>query len=488
MWGPELIQKKIGGLVPNIFGNSDNVLYGYRGDPSKGLYFEKFNEIDLSLTSQYLMMTKKDFAEETSEELYDIYLKDDQIYAFFTVFPSKKEKNKEFKMMVRIYNLEFILVNEKELATAKGGMTYNPFLSIKFSPDKSKFLIVALPDSRIPNEMSIFTYTDNLELIESKDVNIDYKFNSSYLISRIDNEANVYFFFKDKQPKTKNSGKDAVRYNYELFISQKGGGNRDIIHHETKSLKDGKYLVDLTFGVSGKNEISFVGFYSNTSKLEINGIFLIKYDIGEKKPKHSTFDPFEKDFIKEFTSEKKADKGSGIPDYNLDYTIFRNDGKIVLIAEESYSYTSCKTSQGSTTCTTYYVYGDLLVAHIGSEGQLLNSAKIDKYTVTTSSFGATYMLGINKANGTVHIIYQRNRKDFEGNKDEKVTSSPLGYKKGIIAMHSSIDPEGKVATEQLFDCEKENTAMYMRYYTQINDNTMIIIGKLKAWKLGKITF
>ena len=99
-----------------------------------------------------------------------------------------------------------------------------------------------------------------------------------------------------------------------------------------------------------------------------------------------------------------------------------------------------------------------------------------------------YMLGIDKTDSKVHIIYQRNRKDFENKKEEVVSNSPLGWKKGVIAMHSSIDSEGNVSTEQMFDCEKENSALYMNYYDQINDKTMIITGKLKGWRLGKITF
>jgi hypothetical protein len=128
----------------------------------------------------------------------------------------------------------------------------------------------------------------------------------------------------------------------------------------------------------------------------------------------------------------------------------------------------------------------LLIANIGSEGNIINSSKIEKFTRSGISVANSYMVGV--SDGTVHIIYQRNREEVMGGKQSAGASAPFGWKKGIVAMHSAVKPDGVVETEMLFDCEKEQSALYLDYYKQINNNTMIITGRLKAWKLGKITF
>jgi hypothetical protein len=490
VWGPELIQKKVGKFVPSIFGNKDGVLYGYRGYPADGFYFEKYNEQDLSLSMQAFIMDKKTLPPETSEYFRKALLMDDKIIAFFCTCPKKKDKNKnkEYKIVARTYDLDFHLINEKDLVTEVSDLAYDPFESIKFSPDSSKFAIIAIPDYRTPTKLTVNIFDLTFEVLDSKDLNFGSQYNNSYLLKySIDNEGSVYFFYRDYLKKPGLMKGEGTKYIYSLYISQVGTNSKDVIHYEPKSTKTGKHIIDITYGISGKNEVSFVGFYSNSSKMDINGVFLFKYDIGNEKPKVSDYTAFENSFMQEFLSNKKVEDGAGIPSYNLDWSIFKEDGSVILIAEEYYSYTSCHTSSnGSSTCNTYYIYGDLLIANIGAEGNIINSSKIEKYTRSGVSVANSYMVGV--SDGTIHIIYQRNREEVMKGKEAANSSAPFGWKKGIVAMHSAVKPDGVVETEMLFDCEKEQSALYLDYYKQINNNTMIITGRLKAWKLGKITF
>lgn len=498
--------KKLRGLSqPIILGEYNKNIYAMQAKYSNAftdnIKLDVYSE-DVVLQTQTDLLTKNPtastlevFGKKIKEEFDNVFMIENKIYMFTTVF--NKDENK-FKAYGRIFNengeLTKNLTEIDEKPKEKGffwALGQTKFI-YRVSEDNSKIMVVHFPSVRdkTANEKIYFKiYNQDLELQKSGEIELPYKDKSMYidkiLITNdgmIDILAKIVVEFKAKE-------KGEARYFYNISTVNPDDPT-NINTFEVKLEKE--YIYDISIALDSMNNILCCGFYGHVtsgifSSSAINGTFFIKIDGKTNEYVVQTKKPFDSDFLSEMKRDRKVKKGAGLSSFILRDLVKRDDGGIVMVAEQYYviTYTTYN-SNGSSSTHYEYHYEDIIVINIGADGEIDWYTRIPKHQV--SGGGTQYFsYGLAVVKDKMYFMYLDNPKNLEykSSKNMKVFNSP---KKGVLVL-ATVGSDGKVSKEQLFATKEVKAYIMPATLTTLNDNQVVVNSVLKGnWKLFKFAF
>ncbi|HRF82482.1 MAG TPA: hypothetical protein PL070_20650, partial [Flavobacteriales bacterium] len=307
----------------------------------------------------------------------------------------------------------------------------------------------------------------------------------------------VKYLEKQEAREKKREGKAA--YNYHLITFSSSGDQTD------NAIASGdRFLQDLTISLDdGDGPILCGGFYGNKGANKVRGAFFMSLDPRTKAVLHESYKEFSDDFITQYMTakeEEKAKKKAAKKDedlqmfeYDLDEIIRREDGGAVLVGEQYYMYTTtvCTTTQnGGQSCRTvyHYIYNDIIVVNISPEGDIEWASTVPKrqHTTNDGGFFSSYALEVKDSN--LYFIFNDNGENLFKAAGEKFKQMDLQGKSSIVTI-ATVDQDGGVKREALFDPEKRELILRPKGCRQLADDRMLLYAKRKKdYRFGMATF
>lgn len=437
--------KKI--VVLEIMKSSDGYVM-FRKDPIRGpggwrYYLEKFDNnlnskqvVDVStqfenegfiikdmvkVGKNYILFTKKAEGSENKEELY---------YQIFDFETTKLEKPK--------------VLYSRDVTSRKERIVY----ALQRSPDQELIMVyIENPAARDEiKTVDFLIFDENMEKVSSfenfevnpghrKDAVIDYA---------VGNLGEIYLL---KQNRTGERNHEDF-YEYQFIVIDEGE-----IDVQKLQVQNG-FIKNISLTVVEDDKISAAGYYSNTSLLSTDGVFVFTGDAKSGLSTSVMSKEFSTEFItSEFTDrqkkkvEKKEERGVDYGMYNLEFRsiIYHDDNSFSIVGEifwiERYTTTD---ANGNRTTRTVYHFADYISARIFEDEEIV-FARYDKH----ETFGgvATYF----NLNNNLAILETKQKREILDLDFENMTRKEIKpFKKDAIGI-TTIDPTGKQIASILFD-------------------------------------
>ena len=355
--------------------------------------------------------------------------------------------------------------------------------AIYYSPDSSKILAVSLlPYLKKESERFSFHVLDNdWNTLWKKDVELSYSDEEFGILDVIvNNEGNVFLLGnidKTKAEKRAIKKETGVEYNKEfkaLCYYDKGERLVDL------DLKlDNKIITDIRIDFDVEQNLVCTGFYSEGGG-GIKGVFYQKTDSKTSKVIAQSMKEFPIDMIVQEMSIRKAEKEKKKDNegkksvefysYDLKHLIQKEDGGMLLVAEQyrhwttTYTYTS---ANGSTTTSTthHYLYADILTINISKEGKIGWMDIVDKHQYSTNDGGVYSSFQLVVSKDKVHYVYLKKS-------DEKKTFMSTSGKDLVMSSYT-MDGTSSYTPIHLYD---KKQILYFRPSSAIQTDTDEVKG------------
>lgn len=500
-WGPELSSRTDGDFL-NIIDEAEDGIYQLM-QFKKDLHVQK---MDLSMKVIYrkpldLELDRKDLLFE------EVQVVGDHILVFASRYDKKTEAN---TLYMRTYDAADMTPTGRyeKIARIPAGKRGNKgAFSLHASPDGSKIMVeVEQPRMKQGRErFGLKVYDSEMVPIWDADIDLPYADDEFTRESvRVDNDGSVLMMgvrYTVKSERRERKRADQSIYDYHMLVYHAGG--QDPQDHLI-SVKD-KFLQDMTISLdTAGGDIICAGFYSDKGTRGIKGPYYLTLDRSTKAIKHESYGVFDRDFITMYMTgkeEKKADKKAkkddkdlGIEwDYDLRDIIRRDDGGALLMAEEYYMYTvtTCSSSpNGGRTCTTtyHYIYNDIIAVSIDPQGNIEWSAKVPKRQHSVNDGGRYSSYALEVKGDRLYLIFDDTGENLFLKPGDKVKPFELTGKDALVVL-VTIDGDGHVSREALFNAEKREAILRPKDCVQLQDDRMFIYAsRKKGYRYGMVTF
>ena len=509
--GPEIKTQKRGTLE-DIIGHDHQGYYTIRVEPQR-FYLEHYNmdldlakseEIDLGRGSNKKLL---EFAEQLNGEIYIFTSQRDLV---------NKEKVLYADLMDRT-TLKPVGTPKKIAAISYRNRSNDGFYDYTVSRDSSKLMIFydSPTQGNTEEKLGITVLDDALNVLWEKEINLPFK-DRLYAVERfkVDNQGNAYLLGMVYKGQVRVRRQGRPNYEYHLLAYNQGDTYTEYLLN-----LDDKFITDMQFEFAPNGDIVCAGFFSELGNTSIKGTFYLLIDSSSQEVKKEYYQQFDSEFLAYFMSERRADKGRELFQYDLNRLEIRRDGGVVLVAEQFYvreidDYNSLDPYGYYPSLYRYglfrypfrrygyyygypyynndtdiqYNYNDLMVININPDGSTQWARRIPKRQRSKNDGGAFASYALAVAKGKIFFIYNDNPKNIHKASDDlKIYNFTKG--KESVVMMVSIDGRGEVKKEPLFQVRDTNTYTKPKVCEQISRDQMIIYSQRnRKNKFAKLTF
>ena len=372
----------------------------------------------------------------------------------------------------------------------------------EMSRDSTKFMVYYnLPYNKKEKEKFGFhVYDQQMNTLWNKNITLPYTDKLFHVGDyELDNEGNVHIIgriFKDRV-KLERFGKP--NYKFEILSYYDQGNSLEKYQIQTED----KFLTDMQIAISDEQNIICSGFYSDEGTYSVKGSFFFKIDRESKAIISKNYSEFSIDFItqhmkpgKQKRIKKRAKKGKNreLYEYDLRDIIIKDDGGIVMIAEQFYIrvVTNTRTNSNGITATTtsyHYYYNDIIVVNISADGTFKWTEKIAKKQHTVNDDGHYSSYDVAVVGDKLHFIFNDHKKNMEYKGDGKRLRYYKGKKSKSLAVMVTLDANGKQSKKALFSVKDKKMYLRPKFCKQLLANQVLVYGqKGRNHYLGKMTF
>ena len=262
----------------------------------------------------------------------------------------------------------------------------------------------------------------------------------------------------------KDKGSDQ-KYRYVTVYYNKTTGSQ---FEAPMNLGGGKLIDGINFDMDDAGNPVAAGMYKNDGEKGLYGTFGFRIEANSGRILASASTEFTKDFLTNFISEKKADKGKGVPTLIVNEIYMTADNDIIITAERfsTITYTSGGMN-GMSSSTTTYSYKDVVLAKIdGKTCQTQWVVILPKKQETINNLRESY--GFTIQGNTIYVAFDDSRKNAD--MDPKVFTEDADKLKT-----ANLDDNGKnlVMTVCKVDIGSgDNTRKYLTNY-KLDDSKLV---------------
>ncbi|QCK14478.1 hypothetical protein [Mangrovivirga cuniculi] len=367
---------------------------------------------------------------------------------------------------------------------------------VEISDDSSKVLVYnkVLSEDKEANEFILSVYNKDLNELWSEKIELPYDPDLYQVESvKLDNSGNAHvlgklYDSKNWMGKAKGKKNGKVNYGFKLLSFYQRGKIKKEYNIE---LKD-KFLNNLTIRFDENENILCAGFYSEEEEVNVKGIYFLRVDSKTKKVEVKSYEDFIVQHLKEISSEKgqkridrKIAKGKNIEldNFYIDHMMVKNDGSILLVAEEFYATQTYEPGMnGGSTTRTEYNFGNILLVNIDPEGNINWTDHIFK--LKTGFFYSSYDMA--SVNGKVFFIYNTACDRLDAGQEE---SPKLLFSNNQCAALIEYDTDGNKTEHILYRSKEVDMMLVPNGCQQISENEMMISNYLgRKAALARIKF
>jgi len=351
----------------------------------------------------------------------------------------------------------------------------------KVSADTSKILLAVWADhdaDKLQTQLLVSVQDNRLSNIWKQNFTLPYTQEQLKILNLVVSNtgqvflsAKVYFDKKDKKAANKKEEPAPLPYKMVIFSLDASSDKAREIAPEVA----GKFITDISINVGKNGELYCAGLYTNDNKGVIQGIFYNKTKGQTGTVEVTVNKEFSDSEIKNFSTKKDKSGNEGLdPNFEMKDLILREDGGVVLTAEEVFKTHESYTSTGGRMETvTNYNTNDVLVSSISPKGSIDWVKMIPK----KQAFGGTekyssYALMVSGAG--LCFVYN----DDKDNISQPVTAAAKSISsfRDAVAGMLTISGEGKMERQKVFDIKKDSgTLLVPKRSKQISPNELFFV-------------
>lgn len=310
----------------------------------------------------------------------------------------------------------------------------------------------------------------------------------------VDKNGNVHITATVKMDREEKKSKGAASRYYKAIYSY-FYDKKDLVQYEV-GFKD-EIILSSSFKLNERDELVCTGFYGEKKLFDagMKGFFYLRIDPNSKQVVAKSLSAFDKKFLGELMSARKAEKGKGLFNYLVRETFNLSDGGMAVVCEYYNHYTT--QDQNGNTATETWIYGNVLVFFLDKDGNMKTYSILKKNQIARNVYnglfnqlismaftptGANvpyYGIGCMLKDDKLQLIYNENPKNAERLKADKKPKS-VRQNKSVTNL-VQFDRDGKISSTTLFK-SKDNSAGYKmpvmpEYHYNYSKDGMIVIGK-----------
>ncbi len=489
-WGPEITGPSKS-TMSDMIASDDEGVYALRykgalmGYPKMILeYYDP--KMNLKKSTEINMT----FKENKLDFEYALY-SNGNLYLFGSYYNSKAKTNYLFyqqwnkKTHAPIGSMKKISETVSKSRYNRGSFEYD------ISPDKSKIIMLDLAaflreDSE---KFSVRALDENMIELWSKEVSLPYT-DKLFRVQNfwVDNDGNFYMVGKHYFDKVAEKKKGEPNFNY-VVVTYKNEGT--VESKATISLGD-YFITDLQVAPRTDGSVFCAGFYSEKGTRTIKGSYGMNINPETGAVSNKQLKEFEKEFLTLFMSEKKAEKGKELFEFDLDDIVMYEDGSSTLIAEQYYvkvvTTTTSNPQGGTSTRTTYYYYyNDIIAVHYDANNNIVWKSKVPKRQVTTNDGGyfSSYFAVTDK-DKNIYFVFNDNPKNITIKEGDKLFN--YNRKESVINL-LRLDANGEWEKSILAKNKEFDMITRPKVAKLVNENEALIYSEWrKSYRLGKLSF
>ena len=253
---------------------------------------------------------------------------------------------------------------------------------------------------------------------------------------------------------------------------------------ETRMDLGGEKLIDgINFDMDNAGNPVAAGMYKNDGESGLFGCFGFRIDAATGKVIATASTPFTADFLTNFISERKVNKGKGVSTLQVNEIYMTADNDIVIAAERFYVVENTTSGgMGNFTYTTYtYNYNDVILAKLnGKTCQTQWAIIIPKKQISTNNLKASY--GFTIQGNTLYVAFCDNRKNAD--MDPKVFTEDAEKLKT-----ADLDDNGKYLDMTLCTVDIGSGKVDRKYLTKYKeDDSKLVFSALTLTSLPHSIF
>lgn len=389
---------------------------------------------------------------------------DDMLYAqqkFVLCTQSTDTKAKKVTVSATIVGMDASTKPTRQIATIPYTSTKDlpNTMEWRVSQDTSKILLAAWADhsaNKLPIQMLVSVQDQQLSNIWKQNFTLPYTSKQIKILNMVlSNTGQVFlsakvYLDKDEKKALKN-GQPPLSYKMVTFLMEAGNNKAKEITPELS----GKFVTDISITSGKTGDLYCAGLYTNDNDGVVQGFFLHKINPQTGAVDLAVTKELGEADIKNVNTEKDKEGNEGLhPNYEMKNLLLREDGGLVLTAEDVYRTQESYASANRGTYTVYHT-DDVLVSSI-SPGGTIDWVKMvrKKQAMGESRNLSSYALLVSGTN--LCFIYT----DDEDNIRQPVTAraKDISFKDVVTGM-MTISADGKMERQKLFDINKETRTL-----------------------------
>jgi hypothetical protein len=479
--GPVKTPKKT--MVGDIIGKYNNKVYVHRYKRNRKGNFIEIYDNQMNLLSSSEIVTSNTNDKITNFE--KLMLVDGQLILFYSFYNRKLDKKFAFGNKVDEQGHvqgEPFEVDEIEAERKRNSGNFSFILST----DSSKILLYRNDpyEKHADESFNMKVLDKNLKTLWTKHVKLDVE-DKDFSISdyTLANDGKVYMLGKFQHGnRTRKNGLPTYKYYIYSYSSEA----KDPTVYEIGL--DGKFISEIGFKVDRHDNLLCGGFFSKEDAMGIAGSFFLIIDGKLNKVLKKGIKEYDAEFLKNFLSDRRAEKGKELRYFEIKDFIFDDAGNATMIAEQDWvqAVTTC-TQNGGCVTTYYYHSNSIILTRINKDGNITASYVIPKISVSANAPSNFQYFAAAKYGNKTFFIYNDNPKNLDITDPRKI--KPLRITKAV-AMLAVLDENGKLTKQPIFSSKESKTYLAPKLNLQVLDNQVVVYAEMKKkmYKFGIVTF
>jgi hypothetical protein len=466
--------------LTKLLGQDNDAVYALRRSgglfKKRTLAIEAYNN-DLNITySKEFDLPDEDMVVES------IFMRYDTVYAFLSLF--NKDENINYLYGTTVSKDGAISSSMAELAAVQveGKRNLNSF-GVFESSDSSKFLVSIVPAYNKKEERKVQFIVLDHQFRSYDQVRIDFPFKQqdfSIKSLKLSSTGDIHLMAS-----VKSENENAKKRERELRIFTYFREKEEL--HEYKIDIGKNYISEYKLKVNRTGNIILTGFYSDFSSATMKGIYFLEIDPKTRQFIHNKTTEFTSDFLQQFMSQRRAEKGKSLWNYEVRDIFQKEDGGYQFLSEYYHFYiTQTTDANGRTTTTYHYNYGHVIVADFKEDGTINWWTKIPKLQYTKNDGGTYSGMSYSFRNNKIYLIYNEHEKNINEIDPDRLRNI---NKKKSWAVLVTVASDGMVEKTPLFEARDKKTLLKPRFSIKSSEKDQILVSEIgKMYRLVRVSF
>lgn len=461
MWSENIRDENV--TFKKFMGSRDGYVYALTS--GKGFYVSKYKMSNLALIEK----VKVDISKREAEDSFNRVIVINKSGAH-VLRREVSAKDKKIRVHHRVISFEGNISDDRVIYSVDtyGAFTNNlHFLDMLTSNDGSKTMI---SNTSRKNEtgtvQELLVFDQDFDLLYKTALSSPFEEDLVFIPTeiKISNTGECYFLgYRKLESKVPDS---------ESYITEKYGlirFNEEGIDAKFDLSSYKKDFHELSFDINSNNELILLGlFYSDRTKYKSDQAYM-KLQHGDMQPTVTSFNSFDKDFLKNFDFDPKTKEKysftalvrprksilKGFQHFDYKDFIYWPNGEVTAVAERDFGW----------------FHDELMIVQFGAEGEVRWARIIDRFRQESSGF-SYYRL--HQSSEKLYLIFNDDRRNVERREMNKppfeFDATGAGGNGKLHTLLAEVDMKGEIEFSEVANYKKRGGLMVASKYLRVSDD------------------